>query len=345
LKIDQFDFDLPPDRIAQTPAEPRDSARLLRVARSGLGHGVMRDLPDLLSPGDLIVVNDTKVIRARLYGRRDDVAIEILLHLRLSLDSWRCFARPAKRLKPGQTIRFADDFAAVVLNRNEDGTVDLRFNCADAEFFAGLERHGALPLPPYIKRDGEQPDDSINYQTAFAREPGAVAAPTAGLHFTPALLERLAARGVGKQTLTLHVGAGTFLPVKADDTDDHVMHAEIGLLTQEAADRINQTRAQGGRIIAIGTTSLRLLESAADPDGTMRPFAGETRLFVTPGYKFRVVDRLLTNFHLPKSTLFILVSAFSGLPRMQAAYRTAIEMGYRFYSYGDGCLLDRIETD
>lgn len=344
MKIDQFDFALPEDLIAQTPAEPRDSARLLQITADGLRHFTMRDLPQLLSPGDLLVVNDTKVIRARLHGHRDAVAIEVLLHLRLSLDSWRCFARPAKRLKPGQTIRFREDFSATVLDRNEDGTVDLRFTSADADFFAALERYGNLPLPPYIKRQGEQPEDAVNYQTAFAREPGAVAAPTAGLHFTDDLLTALEARGIERQTLTLHVGAGTFLPVKADDTDDHQMHAEIGVLTQEAADRINETRARGGRIIAVGTTSLRLLESAAQPDGTVRTFAGETRLFVTPGYKLRVVDKLITNFHLPKSTLFILVSAFSGLDRMQHAYRSAIEMGYRFYSYGDACLLDRIET-
>ena len=312
---------------------------------SGLSHLSLGDLPDLLGPGDLLVVNDTKVIRARLQGRRDAVAIEILLHLRLSLDSWRCFARPAKRLKPGQTIRFADDFSAEVLAKNEDGTVDLRFSAGDEAFFAALERHGELPLPPYIKRDAPEASDAVNYQTAFAREPGAVAAPTAGLHFTPALLAALEAKGVQRQTLTLHVGAGTFLPVKADDTDDHQMHAEIGFLSQEAADRINRTRETGGRIVAVGTTSLRLLESAVGEDGRVMPFADETRLFVTPGFRFKAVDKLLTNFHLPKSTLFILVSAFSGLNRMQAAYRDAISLGYRFYSYGDACLLDRLDAD
>jgi len=345
LKIDQFDFHLPPERIAQTPADPRDSARLLRVAAPDLAHLTLRDLPDLLSPGDLLVVNDTKVIRARLRGHRDAVAIEILLHMRLGLDRWRCFAKPAKRLKIGQTITFAEDFAADIQGKNEDGTVDLHFNAGDEAFFAALERHGELPLPPYIRRDAPEATDAVNYQTTFAREPGAVAAPTAGLHFTPDLLARLESRGIQRQTLTLHVGAGTFLPVKADDTDDHQMHAEIGFLSQEAADRINATRARGGKIIAVGTTSLRLLESAAGEDGRMAPFTGETRLFVTPGYRFKVVDRLLTNFHLPKSTLFILVSAFCGLNRMQAAYREAISLGYRFYSYGDACLLDRIDAD
>ncbi len=344
MKIHQFDFDLPAERIAQDPAEPRDSARLLRVTADGVAHLGVRDLPELLTPGDLLVANDTAVIRARLHGRRDAVAIEALLHLRLSPDSWRCFARPAKRLKPGQTIVFAPGFEATMLARNEDGTVDLRFNCADADFFAALERHGALPLPPYIKRESTRAADDVSYQTTFACAPGAVAAPTAGLHFTPDLLTALSARGISHQTVTLHVGAGTFMPVKVDDTDDHQMHAEIGVLTQEAADRINQVRADGGRIVAVGTTSLRLLESAVGPDGRLRAFAGETRLFVQPGYRFQVVDRLLTNFHLPKSTLFILVSAFSGLERMQAAYRTAIESGYRFYSYGDCCLLDRIDA-
>jgi len=230
-----------------------------------------------------------------------------------------------------------------VMARGEDGMIDLRFTQREVDFFAALARRGELPLPPYIKRETPQASDVVDYQTAFAREPGAVAAPTAGLHFTPALLADLEARGIGRQTLTLHVGAGTFLPVKADDTDDHRMHAEIGVLTQAAADRINETRARGGRIVAVGTTSLRLLESAAEPSGDVRAFDGETRLFVTPGYRFRVVDRLLTNFHLPKSTLFILVSAFSGRERMLEAYHQAIEMGYRFYSYGDACLLDRID--
>jgi S-adenosylmethionine:tRNA ribosyltransferase-isomerase len=349
MKVDLFDFELPRERIATHPARPRDAARLLHVQNEALADRTMRDLPDLLHAGDLLVVNDTKVIAARLQGKRGAAGIEATLHRRLGPGRWAAFARPAKRLRPGDRIEFADadgsaGLAATVTAKHDRGEVVLDFGCDDATLLAALERIGAMPLPPYIPREAPDPADRADYQTVFAREPGAVAAPTAGLHFTEGLLAALDAKGIARTSVTLHVGAGTFLPVKVEDTRDHRMHAEFGRVTKEAADAINATRAQAGRVVAIGTTSLRLIESAAGEDGIVRPFAGETDIFITPGYRFRVVDLLLTNFHLPRSTLFMLVCAFAGIGRMKTAYAHAVETGYRFYSYGDGCLLERAEA-
>ena len=344
MRVDAFDFDLPRRCIAERPARPRDAARLLVVTPEALADRQVRDLPALLEPGDLLVVNDSRVIPARLKGRRGEAGVEITLHRAEGGGRWRAFARPARKLRPGDRIAFAPDFAAAVTAKGEGGEVELAFDGDDATLATALERHGAMPLPPYIRRpggaDGRDRDD---YQTIFARAPGAVAAPTAGLHFTPALLAALTARGIGRVALTLHVGAGTFLPVKAEDTAAHPMHAENGLVTAEAAAAVNAARAAGGRIVAVGTTAARLLESAADEEGRIRPFVGATRLFITPGYRFRAVDRLLTNFHLPRSTLFMLVAAFAGLARMKAAYAHAVAAGYRFYSYGDATLLSPAE--
>ena len=343
MKVSEFDFDLPPALIAARPAVPRDAARLLEVGATLADHRI-RDLPGLLRPGDLLVVNDTRVIPTRLAGRRGAAKVEVTLHKAEAADRWRAFARPARKLRPGDRVTFAEDFAAEVVGKGDGGEVVLRFDRAGPALMAALERHGRLPLPPYIKRAGGADErDRADYQTAFAAHDGAVAAPTAGLHFTPALLAALDQAGIGRTAVTLHVGAGTFLPVKAADTADHVMHAETGRIDAAAAAAINRARADGGRIVAVGTTSLRLLESAADADGTLRPFAGETAIFITPGYRFRVVDLLLTNFHLPRSTLFMLVAAFAGLDRMRAAYDHAMRTGYRFYSYGDCCLLQRSE--
>ncbi len=340
MRVDLFDFELPPERIAQRPAEPRDAARLLHVRRDGFfDHGV-RDLADLLRPGDLLVFNDTRVIPARLKGRRADAHVSVTLHQPVADDTWRVFAKPAKRLRPGETVVFAPDFSAHVIERGSLGDVVLRFDRGGGALMAALRQHGAMPLPPYIRGGVADARDADDYQTLFAREEGAVAAPTAALHFTPRLIAALEARGIGIAMLTLHVGAGTFLPVKADDTRDHVMHEEVGVLTQPTVERINRARQAGGRVVAIGTTSLRLLESAASDDRTVRPFAGATSIFITPGYRFKAVDLLLTNFHLPRSTLFMLVAAFAGLERMKQAYRHAIDAGYRFYSYGDCCLIE-----
>jgi S-adenosylmethionine:tRNA ribosyltransferase-isomerase len=330
-----FDFELPPDRIAQRPANPRDSARLLHIMPDLRADYVMRALPSLLAPGDLLVFNDTRVIPARLSGMRGAAKISVTLHQRLSPDMWRVFARPAKRLRPADIVQFASDFSAEVIERGPEGDVALRFDRADAALFDALRAHGAMPLPPYIRGGVADARDRADYQTLFAEREGAVAAPTAALHFTPSLMAALKARGVQTAMLTLHVGAGTFLPVKADDTDDHVMHREIGILSPETARTVNAARAAGRRVVAVGTTSLRLLESAAAADGTVSAFSNPTDLFITPGYRFKAVDRLLTNFHLPRSTLFMLVSAFAGLGRMKA-----IDAGYRFYSYGDACLLE-----
>jgi len=342
MRVDLFDFDLPRACIAERPVTPRDAARLLCVGGDGtLTDRGVRDLPDLLDPGDLLVLNDTRVIPARLFGRIGAGKVELMLHRRVDGDTWEAFARPAKKLRPGVVVDLADDgFRAECLAKGEGGSVTLRFDRGGATLMAALEAHGHVPLPPYIKR----PDDArdrADYQTVFARADGAVAAPTAGLHLTDGLLAALEARGVGRVTVTLHVGAGTFLPVKTDDTDDHVMHREDGIISVGAARAVNEARARGGRIVAVGTTALRILESAAGPDGTVQPFDGGTALFITPGYRFRAVDRLLTNFHLPRSTLFMLVSAFAGLETMRAAYAHAIVGGYRFYSYGDASLLDR----
>jgi S-adenosylmethionine:tRNA ribosyltransferase-isomerase len=344
MKVSEFDFDLPADLIADRPVEPRHAARMLEV-EDHLTDRHVYDLPDVLRPGDLMVFNDTKVIPARLEGRRGDVAIEVTLHRQTAPGSgtWQAFARPGKRLHPGDRIDFTPAFSAVVEAKLEGGEIRLAFNLSGATLRAALEQVGTMPLPPYIKRL-QDATDRQSYQTLFAAHEGAVAAPTAGLHFTPELMARLQARGIAWTTVTLHVGAGTFLPVKVEDTEDHVMHAENGQISAEAASAINQARASGGRVVATGTTSLRLLESAAAEDGTLAPWGGETRLFVTPGYRFRAVDLLLTNFHLPRSTLFMLVSAFAGLDRMKSAYAHARETGYRFYSYGDCTLLHPAKT-
>ncbi len=340
MRVDLFDFDLPPENIALRPASPRDSARLL-LARgaAALEDRVVRDLPSLLRAGDVLVFNDTRVIPAQLEGRRGEARIGATLHKRLGLRQWQAFLRNAKRVREGDRIDFGADVTAIAGARDADGGVTLDFEGEEPVEIL-LERAGTMPLPPYIasKRPTDARDRS-DYQTMFAREDGAVAAPTAALHFTPELMAAIEAAGVLTQTLTLHVGAGTFLPVKAEDTDDHRMHAEWGRIDAEAADRLNAARAAGGRLIAVGTTSLRLLESAAGEDGVIRPFADETRIFITPGYRFRAVDGLMTNFHLPRSTLFMLVSALMGRERMQAVYAHAIAQGYRFYSYGDSSLL------
>jgi S-adenosylmethionine:tRNA ribosyltransferase-isomerase len=339
MRVDLFDFDLPADRIALRPASPRDSARMLLVRPDGLADRTMLDLADALRPGDCLVFNDTRVIPAQLEGQRGNARIGATLHKREGPRDWRAFIRNAKRLRDGDVIDFGADVSATACDRGEDGSWRLSFAGAEPVELL-LERAGRMPLPPYIagKRDTDA-RDAEDYQSMFAREAGAVAAPTASLHFTPRLMERLATAGIGHETLTLHVGAGTFLPVKADDTDDHRMHAEWGRIDAATADRLNAVKARGGRLIAAGTTSLRLLESAGREDGTVAPFEGDTAIFITPGYRFRAIGGLVTNFHLPKSTLFMLVSALMGLETMQAAYAHAIANGYRFYSYGDGSLL------
>ena len=343
MRVDLFDFELPEERIALYPAEPRESARLLHVAGDGARRDrTVADLPSLLEAGDLLVLNDTRVIPAYLSGRRGEARIEINLHQPLGEGRWRAFARPARKLRAGDSIAFAGGLAATVMAPHRDGEVELDFSCSDKDLLARLRTAGEPPLPPYIRKQRAlEAADAERYQTVYAARDGAVAAPTAGLHFTPGLFSALEERGVGRCTLTLHVGAGTFLPVSADDTRGHRMHAEVGVLDVQTAERINRTRAAGGRVVAIGTTALRLLESAARADGTVEPYDGSTDIFITPGYVFRVTDMLLTNFHLPRSTLFMLVSAFSGLDVMQAAYRHAIDAEYRFYSFGDACLLER----
>ncbi len=339
-----FDFVLPADRIAHEPARPRDVARLLRITPDGLSDLVVRDLPDLLRPTDILVANDTRVIPAQLTARRGAARIGVTLNQPRPDGTWHALARNARRLHAGDLLRFdgADDLIATVESRDPDGGVILRFNVADASFVNALRRAGALALPPYIDRPhGPAPADHDDYQTIFAQHDGAVAAPTGGLHFTPGLLAALDRRGIRRVTVTLHVGAGTFLPVRTDDAADHHMHAERGKVSPDAAAAINAVRAAGGRVVAVGTTSLRILETAATEDGTIEPFDGETSLFILPGYRFRAVDLLMTNFHLPRSTLFMLVCAFAGTDRMRAAYAHAIAQGYRFYSYGDSSLLGR----
>ncbi|WP_372732295.1 tRNA preQ1(34) S-adenosylmethionine ribosyltransferase-isomerase QueA [Novosphingobium sp.] len=340
MRVDLFDFELPTENIALRPARPRDSARLLGVSHDGpLRDLIVRDLPLLLNPGDVLVFNDTRVIPAQLEGQRGDARIGATLHKRIDLRRWQAFVRNAKRLRTGDIIEFGAGVSSVAEERHADGSWTLFF-AGDEPVEVLLERAGRMPLPPYIA--GKRPTDDqdrTDYQTMFATKDGAVAAPTAALHFTPELLEGLSARGVKTETLTLHVGAGTFLPVKVDDTDDHAMHAEWGTIDGPTADRLNAVRAGGNRVIAVGTTSLRLLESATGEDNVIRPFEGDTSIFITPGYTFRAIDGLMTNFHLPKSTLFMLVSALMGRERMQAAYAHAIAKGYRFYSYGDSSLL------
>jgi S-adenosylmethionine:tRNA ribosyltransferase-isomerase len=356
MKTDLFDFDLPTDRIALRPANPRDAARLL-VVRPGqppdLEDRKILDLADLLRPGDALVVNDSKVIAARLKGRRigrggTEPAIEATLHKRIDGSHWKAFVLGAKKLAVGDTLRFGaegrvcflDELDAQVSQKDEGGELTLSFSFHGPVLDQAIAERGDMPLPPYIaSRRAPDDQDRADYQTLFAREDGSVAAPTAGLHFTDGLLTRLKARGVALHKVTLHVGAGTFLPVKADDTEGHKMHAEFGSVSAEVAGALNAVRASGGRIVAVGSTALRLLESAAGEDGKLRAFAGDTAIFITPGYHFKAVDLMLTNFHLPRSTLFMLVAAFSGLDVMKRAYAHAISSGYRFYSYGDACLL------
>ncbi|MBS29223.1 MAG: tRNA preQ1(34) S-adenosylmethionine ribosyltransferase-isomerase QueA [Alphaproteobacteria bacterium] len=341
MKTADFDFDLPPDRIAQRPAEPRESARLLDL-REGIADRTVRDLTALLSPDSLLVVNDTRVIPAQLEGRRGEGRTSITLHKAISDTEWLAFARPAKRLKPGDTIVFGAAFQAEMIARGEGGEVRLRFDMGADTFHTQLAQHGKTPIPPYIKRgSGADARDRDDYQTMFAARDGAVAAPTAGLHFTPELMAALDSNGIEVATVTLHVGAGTFLPVTVEDVADHRMHAEYGELDSAIADRINQAREDGRPIVSIGTTALRLLESAVGADGRLVAFRGDTRLFCTPGFEFRAVDQLLTNFHLPRSTLFMLVCAFAGTEHMRAAYAHAVAQGYRFFSYGDATLLKR----
>ncbi len=343
MRLDDFDFPLPRDLIAERPCEPREAARLLHVPASGaFADRHIADLPSLLRPGDLVICNDTKVIPARLVARRGAATVEITLHRDEGGGSWRAFAKGARRLHPGDRLDFAADFAASIVQKHPEGDLSLQFDRSGEALHAALARHGTMPLPPYIKRArGGDPRDQADYQTIFARAEGAVAAPTAGLHFTPALVEALAQGGIGLASLTLHVGPGTFLPVKTRDPREHHMHGEWGILSAETARHIAAARRAGGRIVALGTTSLRLLESAAGKTGEVRPFAGETRLFILPGYRFRAIDLLLTNFHLPHSTLLMLVAALAGLDRIKAAYAHAVAQRYRFFSYGDACLIER----
>lgn len=356
MRLSEFDFELPEDRIALRPVQPRDAARLLVVEPDGdLADRSVRDLPELLAPGDVLVLNDTRVIPARLNGVREregsTVVVEATLHRRLGPDRWSAFMRPGKRLREGDRIAFGarSDMAcegaalnAAVAAKGEGGEIVLQFDLSGSVLDQAVSDQGLMPLPPYIAAQRAEDDrDRADYQTVYARADGSVAAPTAGLHFTPELMARLGERGIAQAYVTLHVGAGTFLPVKTERVSEHRMHPERGEVSAETATRLNAVRAAGGRIVCAGTTSLRLLESSADEEGRVRPFSGETAIFITPGYRFRVADVLLTNFHLPRSTLFMLVSAFSGRDRMRAAYAHAIENGYRFYSYGDASLLFR----
>ena len=340
MRVDLFDFELPNERIALRPARPRDAARMLVVrGDEALADRTVLDLPDMLEPGDVLVFNDTRVIPAQLEGRRGEAKIGATLHKRIDLRRWQAFIRNAKRLRVGDQAIFGGGVTAIAEERLDDGSFVLFFEGEEA-LEVLLDRAGTMPLPPYIAGKRATDDrDREDYQTMFAKEDGAVAAPTAALHFTDRLMSAIAERGIATETLTLHVGAGTFLPVKADDTEDHKMHSEYGRIEQATADRLNAARAKGGRIIAVGTTSLRLLESATGEDRVIRPFVGDTDIFITPGYTFRAIDGLMTNFHLPKSTLFMLVSALMGRERMQAAYAHAIAEEYRFYSYGDSSLL------
>jgi S-adenosylmethionine:tRNA ribosyltransferase-isomerase len=357
MLVSQFSFDLPRELIATSPAKPRDSSRLL-VATDILQDLSAKDIPSLLKEGDVMVFNDTRVIPARLSGRYqalghrgggdgkslashpDTSSIQITLHKQDSPAIWRAFAKPARKLHIGGIFSIEADFYARILAKNE-GEVTLEFNVSGAEFYKMLDKYGSPPLPPYIERVDKKAvtSDIEDYQTIYAKHKGAVAAPTAGLHFTDSLLEEITAKAVLQEFVTLHVGAGTFLPVKVADTKDHKMHSEYGVITQKVADAINTAKSNGGRVVAVGTTSLRLLESATDENGVVNPFCGETDIFITPGYKFKAVDVLITNFHLPESTLFMLVCAFAGMDKMQNVYRHAIEQKYRFYSYGDACFL------
>jgi S-adenosylmethionine:tRNA ribosyltransferase-isomerase len=339
MRVDLFDFDLPTDRIALRPARPRDAARMLLVEGSRLSDRGVLDLPTVLRRGDVLVFNDTRVIPAQLEGRRGEARVGATLHKREDLRSWWAFVRNAKRVRDGDVIEFASGVKASAVERDGEGAILLHFHGEEPVELL-LERAGEMPLPPYIAgKRATDAADREDYQTMFARESGAVAAPTAALHFTDRLIAELDERGVKRETLTLHVGAGTFLPVKSDDTASHRMHSEWGRIDQATADRLNAARASGGRLIAVGTTSLRLIESAAGEDGQIQPFEGDTAIFITPGYRFKAVDGLMTNFHLPRSTLFMLVSALMGLEVMKSAYAHAIDQKYRFYSYGDSSLL------
>jgi len=347
MLISDFDFDLPEDRIALRPMLPREAARLLRIDGGNLMDSHIGAIGDFLKPGDLLVVNDTRVLPVQLHGRRmrDEANVNIEATLIKALDGarWQAFLKPGRRVKPGDLVTFGDpafELQADVESKNNDGVYTLAFRHTPDVVLERLHIVGAMPLPPYIRsKRREDAQDMTDYQTVFAREEGSVAAPTAGLHFTTELLEKLSAQDINVERVTLHVGAGTFLPVKVEDTDDHVMHAEFGVVSPGSAARINAVRANGGRIICVGTTSLRLLESACDDQRTIHPFAAETSIFITPGVKVRSCDLLMTNFHLPKSTLFMLVCAFAGTQSMKRAYAHAIETGYRFFSYGDACLL------
>jgi S-adenosylmethionine:tRNA ribosyltransferase-isomerase len=346
MRVDQFDFDLPSERIAIRPAEPRESALLLHINTNDLSDHLIADLPSLLREDDVLVFNDTKVIPAQLFGsrlREGNVAdVEATLHMRAEPNAWFAFLRPGKRVKVGEKISFANNAAldATLIEKRDGGEVLLRFDLSGPALDDAIRSYGHVPIPPYIAAKRSDDDqDRHDYQTIFAREEGAVAAPTAGLHFTPELFAALDMRGVERHFVTLHVGAGTFLPVKADDTNEHKMHHEIGVIDEATAARLNAAKREGRRIIAVGTTSLRLLESASDAQGQLSAYSGATDIFITPGYQFKFIDGLMTNFHLPRSTLFMLVSALAGLDVMQNAYRHAIESGYRFYSYGDACLI------
>lgn len=355
MQVDIFDFDLDRSLIAAQPANPRDTSRLLDLSIEGqISDRHFYDLPDILRPGDLLVFNDTKVIPARLYGARGEAKVEVTLYRPVDGIKWWAFIKNAKRLHPGDKVSFytdditpeQSDFYAEVLEKKDDDGVLIKFGCAPETLAPNLQKYGLMPLPPYIKRDKptqggiwDKYNDKENYQTIYAHYEGAVAAPTAGLHFTPRVFEALEQKGIEKVFITLHVGAGTFLPVKTEDTKDHKMHAEYGEITPEACEIINRAKSEGRRIIAVGTTSLRLLESAADDNGILHPFAGSTDIFITPGYKFKMIDMIITNFHLPKSTLFMLICAIAGTGRMKEAYRHAIENKYRFYSYGDSSII------
>jgi S-adenosylmethionine:tRNA ribosyltransferase-isomerase len=347
LSLADFDYDLPPDRIAHHPARPRDAARLLQVWADGLADRTVGDLPALLRAGDVLVVNDTRVFPAQLTARRGAARIGLTLDRPRADGTWKALARNGRRLRVGETLAVEGAaLTATVADKALDGSIGVRFDRDGDGLMAAFREAGALALPPYIDRPlGPLPSDAEDYQTMFARQEGAVAAPTAGLHFTPRLWAALEAVGVRLVTVTLHVGIGTFLPVRVDRVADHQMHAERGVVTAEAAEAINAARVAGGRVVAVGTTSLRLLESAAAADGSLAPFAGETALFILPGYRFKVVDRLVTNFHLPRSTLLMLVSAFTGGKQIRDAYAHAIAAGYRFHSYGDACLLERVDPD
>lgn len=345
MKVADFDFDLPESLIATHPVEPRDACKLLQVSKFFFDFE-FHQLDDLLSAGDVLVLNDSKVIPARLFATRDggDAVFEVLLHQHRAGQKgnvWSAFIKGAKRLNEGQVLRFGAGLEAKLLDKLESGEALLSFNQGDDVFYDALHEIGHMPLPPYIKRTDEAADAEA-YQTIYAQDQGSVAAPTAGLHFTKPLLERILGAGVSIETVTLHVGAGTFQPVKVEDTKDHQMHSEWATISADTAERINAARAKGGKVVAVGTTSLRILETVADAQGNLTAFSGDTNIFITPGYQFKIVDRLITNFHLPKSTLFMLVSAFSGLERMKEVYEHAKQSGYRFYSYGDACLLDRV---